>query len=166
MQDLRISIIAAMSENRIIGKDNKLPWHIPEDLKYFKEKTKGKTVIMGRKTYESMGRLLPNRKNIIITRDEQFKDKQAGKVDAAVVVNSIEDAIKLCLPDEEVMIIGGTNIYEQFLSRANKIYLTIVHTIIDGDATFPELNENWKLTQSQFNEGAMPFTFQTYEKVV
>ena len=166
MQDLHISMIAAMSENRVIGKDNKLPWHIPEDLKYFKEKTKGKTVIMGRKTYESMGRLLPNRRNVIITRDEQFKAKQNGKIDAAVVVYSIDDAVKLCSPDEEVMIIGGTNIYEQFLSLANKIYLTVVHTKIDGDATFPELNENWQLTQSQFNEADIPFTFQTYEKVV
>ncbi len=163
---LNISLIAAMSENRVIGKDNKLPWHIPEDLKYFKEKTKGKTVIMGRKTYESMGRLLPNRKNVIITQNKNYKEEQGGKIDAAIVVFNIEDAIKTCDPNEEIMIIGGANIYKQFLSIANKIYLTVVHTNIDGDTQFPLLDDQWKETQSQFNDGSPSFTFKTYSKTV
>lgn len=163
---LNISLIAAMSENRIIGKDNRLPWHIPEDLKYFKEKTKGKTVIMGRKTYESMGRLLPNRKNVIITQNRNYKEENNGKLDAATVVFNIEDALQVCNPAEEIMIIGGANIYQQFLSIANKIYLTVVHTNIDGDTQFPLLDDQWKETQSQFNSGSPSFTFKIYSKAV
>lgn len=156
MRDVKISLIAAMSENRVIGRDNALPWHIPEDLQRFKEITKGHPVIMGRKTYESIGRLLPKRLNIIITRDSNYS------VEGAVIAHSLEEAIKVALrqtqgkllekglqtmnyepttDNGEVFVIGGGQIFERAIKIADKLYLTIVHTTIDGDAYFPEYSE-------------------------
>ena len=125
-----INIILAMSKNNQIGMDNKLPWHIPEDLKYFKEKTKGHMVVMGRKTYESIGRPLPNRKNIVLTRDTNFE------ADGVTIVHSFEEALIMCSSIEECYIIGGGEIYNLFLPFANRLYITIVDTVIEGDTTF------------------------------
>ena len=133
-----ISLIAAMGKNRAIGKNNSLPWSMPADLKYFMEKTKGKTVIMGRKTFESIGKPLPNRKNIIITRDKNYK------ADGYVVAYSIDDALNAAKSTEEVMVIGGANIYAQFLPKANRIYLTIIKNDFEGDAFFPKYGKEWK----------------------
>ncbi len=147
MNNPKISLIAAISENRVIGRDNALPWHIPEDLKRFKELTTGHPVIMGRKTYESIGRLLPNRTNIIITRDTDYN------VDGAVIAHSLDEALDRAknepstnnhepVTDEnEVFIIGGGQIFDQSITIADKLYLTIVHTTIDGDAYFPDYSE-------------------------
>ncbi len=147
---IKISLVAAISENRVIGRDNALPWHIPEDLKRFKEITQGHPVIMGRKTYESIGRLLPNRTNIIITRDTSYK------VDGAVVVHSLDEAIKVASSkyqvssmqenelrngNNEVYIIGGGQIFDQAIKIADKLYLTVVHTNIEGDVYFPDYSE-------------------------
>ena len=142
---MRLAIIVAQAENRVIGINNKLPWHLPEDLRYFKQVTMSKPIIMGRKTYESIGRPLPGRTNIVISR-------QAGYAPVGVkVVPSLESAIELaeniCVIDgaEEAMVIGGAQIYEQALLRANRLYLTQVHSSVEGDAWFPVIAmEQWQ----------------------
>ncbi|MBF9001382.1 type 3 dihydrofolate reductase [Vibrio sp. NFV-1] len=119
-------------QSRVIGSDNAMPWHLPEDFKWFKENTLGKPVVMGRKTYQSIGRLLPNRKNIIISRDPNFD------VDGAIIVPSIEQAIESASGAEEVMVIGGGSVYEAFLPKAEKLYLTFIDADVDGDTHFPD----------------------------
>lgn len=136
-----ISLIAAMSENGVIGNNNALPWHLPEDLKYFKQVTLGKPIIMGRKTYESMGnKPLPGRLNIILTQSKDFY------APGCQVVHSIEAAIQAAGAVEEIMVIGGANIFQQFLSYASRIYLTVVHQTYSGDTYFPNLNlQEWEV---------------------
>lgn len=129
-----ISLIVAMSNNRVIGKDNKMLWHLPNDFKYFKEKTLNKPVIMGRKTFESIGRPLPNRQNIVITSDSSYS------ADGIIVVDSLEKALDITCDEKEVFIIGGGQIYKQSLNIVDKLYLTIVDTEIDGDAYFPDFS--------------------------
>ena len=132
-----VSIIAALSENNAIGKENKLLWHIPADLKRFKTITSGHPVIMGRKTYESIGRLLPNRLNIIVTRDPSFT------VMGGVVTSSLDTGIERASKEDidEVFIIGGGQIYSQGIKRADKLYLTLIHTNIEGDTFFPDYSD-------------------------
>lgn len=131
-----------MGKNRVIGNKGKLPWHMPADLEYYRSKIKGKTVVMGRKTFDSMGnKPLPKRINIIITRNEDFK------VEGAIVVHSAEEALKEAekYGTEELMVIGGSEIYKEFLPIANRIYLTIIEGIFEGDAFFPEYDiTEWK----------------------
>ena len=131
-----------MGKNRVIGNKGKLPWRMPADLEYYRSKIKGKTAVMGRKTFESMGnKPLPNRANIIITRDQNYK------VDGAIVVHSAEEAVKEAekYKTDEVMVIGGSEIYKEFLPRANRIYLTIIDGVFEGDAFFPEYDiTEWK----------------------
>lgn len=155
---MRIAAIVAMSENRVIGKDNKLPWHLPADLAHFKAVTTGKSIIMGRKTYESIGRPLPNRKNIVVSRDSQFQ------APGCVVVNSLDAA--LCHADEqnEMFVIGGAHLYEQLLPRVQRLYLTIIHQEFVGDAFFPELNMHEWVEESRVDYPAdtrnpYPFSF-------
>lgn len=137
---MTIALIAAYAQNLVVGIDNKLPWHLPEDLKYFKRITTGKAIVMGRKTYESIGRPLPNRTNIVISRNPDFK------ADGVVVVPSIEAAIEhaenvnLINGEDEVMIIGGATIYEAALPQADRLYLTHVHAKVEGDAYFPKVD--------------------------
>ena len=131
-----LSIIVAVAENNVIGKDNDLIWHLPGDLKHFKETTTGHYVIQGRKTYESCGRPLPNRTNVIITRDKNYK------ADGCIVVHSLEQAISEAKNDPEAFIIGGGKIYEQALSLVDRIYLTKVHHLFEGDTFFPEINND------------------------
>ena len=126
-----IKIIVATSKNRVIGDSNSLIWHLPADLKRFKEITTGNTIVMGRKTFESIGRPLPNRRNIIITRDITYD------VEGCEVVNSLEEALMIC--NNNCFIIGGGEIYSQTISIADQIYLTQVHEDFDGDTTFPEI---------------------------
>ena len=135
-----ISIMVAMAKNRVIGKDNDMPWHLPADLKHFKEVTLGKPIIMGRKTYESIGRPLPGRKNIVMSRNADYT------LEGCDTVTSLEDALKLVNDVEEVMIIGGGYLYEQTISRADKLYLTFIDLDVDGDTKFPEY-ENLKLKE-------------------
>ncbi|MBW8192316.1 type 3 dihydrofolate reductase [Neiella marina] len=130
---MRISLIAAMGRNRVIGKDNKMPWHMPADLKHFKAVTMGKPVVMGRKTFESIGRPLPGRMNIVVTRDEDYR------ADGVEVVRSPTQAIELASKaTEDVMIIGGGQIYQHFLPMATDLYLTFIDAEPEGDAYFPE----------------------------
>lgn len=135
---MRISLIVAMAENRVIGRDGGMPWHLPGDLKYFKKTTLGKPVIMGRKTFQSIGRALPGRVNIIITRDNNFS------ADGVQVVGSVGDAMELArsLGCDEAMVIGGGQIYAEALALADRVYLTEIHASIDGDTVFPELPLN------------------------
>lgn len=137
-------MIVAHADNRIIGKDNNMPWHLPADLAYFKKTTLGKPIIMGRKTYESIGRPLPGRQNIVISRDQNY---HADGVDSAT---SVEQALLLAGEVDEVMVIGGGAIYSHCLPLANRLYITHIKADIDGDTQFPEYNtvEDWQLTSS------------------
>ncbi len=139
-----ISLIAGMARGRVIGVENTLPWHLPDDMKHFKQTTLGKPVIVGRKTFESIGKPLPGRKNIIVTRDKHFQ--QAG----CDIANSLEQAIQLAGDVPEIMIIGGAEIYRLALPLATKMYLTFIDITINGDAFFPEWNNaEWQETTRQ-----------------
>ncbi|MDO5517899.1 MAG: dihydrofolate reductase [Clostridium sp.] len=132
-----LSIIVAVAENNVIGKDNKLIWHISEDLKRFKEITSGHTMFMGRKTFESLPGVLPNRKHIILTRDKNFKvdsDQVSIVYDLNSLINEFKDS------DEEVFVIGGAEIYKELLPYAQKLYLTKIHKSFEGDVFLPEIN--------------------------
>ncbi|HHF2905141.1 TPA: type 3 dihydrofolate reductase [Vibrio diabolicus] len=145
-----ISMIAAMADNRIIGKDNQMPWHLPADFAWFKRCTMGKPVVMGRKTYESIGRPLPGRLNIVISRDETLK------IEGVTTVTSIEQALDVAGDAEEVMIIGGGAIYAACLPMANKLYVTHIEAAIDGDTQFPDWGDQFKEIYSE--------TYQADEK--
>jgi dihydrofolate reductase len=130
-----ITIIAASSKNGVIGKENTLPWRLPEDLKRFKSLTTGKNVLMGRKTYESIGKPLPNRTNIVVTRDTAFK------ADGVLVYNSLEQVLPIF---RDIVVIGGGEIYNQFINKADVIELTLIDKEFEGDAFFPTIDKNWK----------------------
>ena len=152
-----------MSENGVIGHDNKLPWHLPNDLKHFKSLTLGKPIIMGRKTYESIGRPLPDRQNIVVTHQKDFK------APGCEVVHSVEEALKITQDAPESMVIGGGEIYRLFLSSANRIYQTIVHTEIQGETTFAAIDKKtWKETAHeeyfQDEKHAYDYSFVTLER--
>lgn len=157
-----ISIIAAIAENNAIGKNNQLLWHLPTDLKYFKNKTSGHTVIMGRKTFDSVGKPLPNRRNIVITR-------QPLTLPGCEVVSSLEDALALCQAEHEVFIVGGAEIYRQAMDVTNILYLTIVHKAFEADAYFPEIDKDkWKETLREAHQpdekNNLAFSFVTLER--
>lgn len=137
-----INIIVATSKNNQIGINNQLPWHISEDLKYFRLTTSGKTVLMGRKTFESIGRPLPNRKNIVLTRDMSFAPEGVS------VVHSLEEALEICKAQEEIFIIGGGEIYSLFLPYADYLYITLVDKVINGDTDFPVYEDKFELIKS------------------
>jgi dihydrofolate reductase len=162
-----VSLIAAASENNVIGKDNWMPWDLPAELAYFRNVTRGKTVIMGRKTYDSVGRPMPNRHNIIVSRN-------AGLTIPGVdVVGSVEEALELARKDnlDEIFVTGGEQIYRAALPYADRIYLSRVHTTIEGgEAFFPEFDENqWKIVSAEKYESdaenAIPFTKIVYERM-
>lgn len=143
---MRISLIVALSENHVIGRNNKLPWYLPNDLKYFKQVTMGLPIVMGRKTYESIGKPLPGRTNIVVTRNESWS------MDGVKVVHSLEQAFELAASiaeidgRDEVMIIGGDQIYQSALTLVDRIYLTEVHAEVEGDAYFPEFDrDQWNV---------------------
>jgi len=145
---MKISMIAAMTDARVIGIENRLPWKLPNDMKWFRQHTLGKPIIMGRKTFESFGsKPLPDRTNIIITRDESYH------ANGSVVVHSIEEALQAAGEVNEVMIIGGASFYEQMLPRADRLYLTFVHADVQGDAWFPEIDfSQWQEVEHIDNE--------------
>lgn len=158
-----ISIIAAIAENNAIGVNNDLPWRLPNDMKRFKELTTGHTIIMGRKTYDSLPKgALPNRKNIVISRDKNLS------LDSCKVFNSLQEAVNEYKHETEIFIIGGASIYEQALRHADKLYITLVHYSPEkADTFFPEINkEKWVLSESKSlsNDGKhlYSYTFQTY----
>jgi dihydrofolate reductase len=154
-----LSIIVAMDKNNVIGKNNDLPWHLPNDLKYFKGVTQNKTVVMGRKCFESIGRPLPNRKNIVLSRKPFIHDN-------VVWLPSVQDVLKL---NGDIFIIGGAQIYEQFLPYASKLYITKIEHEFDGDTFFPRVNlDEWK--QVSYKQGIKDekniyeHNFYVYEK--
>ena len=158
-----LSIIVAEAENKVIGKDNDLIWKLPRDMKHFKETTTGHYIIMGRKTFESNGRPLPNRTNVIITRDHNYK------AEGCLVVHSLEDAINEAKDDSEAFIIGGGKIYEQAMALVDRIYLTKIHHTFDGDTFFPEIDMNeWnEVDRRDFEpdeKNKYPFTILTLDR--
>lgn len=135
----RVSLIVAMAKNLVIGADNTLPWHLPADLKHFKALTMGHHMIMGRKTYDSIGKPLPGRTSVVVTRNANYAPP------GVVVVNSLEAAIAVCGDDEEIFVIGGAELYRQAIDIADRIYLTEIDADISGDAHFTELDRKlWK----------------------
>lgn len=161
---MKISIIAAMAKNRVIGANGKIPWHLPIDLKRFKSLTWGKLVIMGRKTHESIGKELRGRVNVIITRQKYYDSLRC------FVTDSIRDAVNLGYilrsKGKEVFFIGGAEIYRQALPLAERIYLTLIHEDFEGDAFFPELNlEEWRsVGRADLKENGLEFSFITLER--
>lgn len=156
-----LSTIAAVSENNIIGNNNKLPWHLPADLKYFKNTTMGHTLIMGRKTFESFGKPLPGRNSIVITRQENWF------YEGVEVVHSLDDALIKVGKQDEIFIIGGAKIFKQALPLCNKMYLTIIHHNFDGDTSFPPVDfSEWKLVKDEKHlpndKNLYPYSFRTY----
>ena len=157
-----VSVIVAVAENGVIGDKNSLLWHISEDLRNFKRITSGHPVVMGRKTFESLGRPLPNRKNVVITR-------QDIEIEGCEVVHSLEEALAMFSADEEVFIIGGAQIYREAMPIADRFYLTRVHHSYEGDTSFPEWKESeWqKVDSERFERGEKyeyPFTFEVYNR--
>ena len=158
---MRLSLIVAMAKNRTIGLDGAMPWHIPEDLKFFKRVTMGHPVIMGRKTYHSIGAALPGRTNIVVTRNKDFEAADADVVhDLSEALTKAKATEELWRPDggrEEIFVIGGADIYGQALPEAQRIYMTEVHQELPGDAFFPELAEGeWKETDRQDRDPETP----------
>ena len=157
-------LIAATSQNNALGKDNKIIWHLPDDFKRFKELTSGHHIIMGRKTFESFPKPLPNRTHVVITRQKNYNPE------GCTVVNSIEEAFRICPENEDVFLIGGAEIYKLGLPFTDKIELTYINETFEADAFFPEIDfSEWKLTNEEFHpkdeKHAHDFSFQTYIKL-
>jgi len=161
-----ISMIVAMAHDRVIGLDNQMPWHLPADLQHFKKVTLGKPVIMGRKTYDSIGRALPGRLNIVVSRDANLT------IEGVTCVTSLQQAIAAAGDVEEVMIIGGATIYEYFLSTANRLYLTFIDVEVEGDTHFPNYlaQGKWDEIESEIYsadaKNAYDLEFVTLERVI
>ncbi len=155
----KLSIIVAIANHGVIGVNNTLPWHLPEDLKRFKALTMGHHIVMGRKTYESLGRLLPGRTTVIVTRNKDYK------VEGALVAYSLQDAIALCKDDDEVFLIGGAELYQDGLKLASKLYITEIALEVDGDAFFPDFSrQEWLETTRETHVSAqgLAFSYTTY----
>jgi len=155
----QLSMIVAVAHDGVIGVNNTLPWHLPEDLKRFRALTMGHHIIMGRKTYDSLGRLLPGRTTVIVTRNENYK------VEGALVAHSLEAAIALCEDDEEVFLIGGAELYQAGLKLAHKLYITEIELDVVGDSFFPKLvSTEWQETEREAHtsEKGLKFSYVTY----
>lgn len=161
-----VSSIVAASLNRAIGKDNKLLWHLPADLQFFKKTTMGCPVVMGRKTFQSIGRVLPGRKNVVITRDKDFNSDNQFDL---TVVHSLDEALVRLNAENEIFIIGGGEIFNQSMHLVDNIYYTIVKTKIEGDIYFPEIDMNefhlvWEEEHEADEKNGYDYTFQKYER--
>ncbi|RZT21832.1 dihydrofolate reductase [Fictibacillus sp. BK138] len=157
-----ISFVVAMDEKLAIGKDNDLPWYLPNDLKHFKKTTMGKPIVMGRKTYESIGKPLPGRENIVVTRDQSYV------AEGTTIVHSVDEVLKMNA--EEICVIGGSEIFKQFLPVADRLYITEIHHTFDADTFFPELNDDeWnevsRTTGIVDEKNKYPHDFVVYEKI-
>lgn len=158
-----ISMMVAIGKNRVIGRNNKLPWHLPADLAYFKKTTTGHTVIMGRKTFESIGKPLPNRRNVVITRNKDYKAEEC------IVCHTIEEAQRLC-SNEEAFVIGGADIFSEFLPFADRLYITFIEEAFEGDIFFPEIDySDWVLVSKVLGErnerNPYSYYFAVYDRV-
>lgn len=149
-----LSLIVAIAHDQVIGVNNTLPWHLPEDLKRFRALTMGHHIIMGRKTYDSLGRLLPGRTTVIVTRNQDYK------VEGALVAHSLTEAIALCKNDDEVFVIGGAELYQDALKFANKLYITQIDLKVEGDAFFPQFDSaEWQETLREAHTSAQGLSF-------
>ncbi|MBC7697977.1 MAG: dihydrofolate reductase [Bacteroidia bacterium] len=158
-----LSLIVAVAANQVIGINNTLPWHLPEDLKNFRALTTGHHIIMGRKTYESLGRLLPGRTTVIVTRNKDYQ------LEGALIAHSLEAAITMCESDTEAFIIGGAELYRDGLKHANKLYITEVEIEVNGDAFFPTIDlHQWQQTSREAHTSAqgLLFSYVTYTKLI
>ncbi|GHV64259.1 dihydrofolate reductase [Bacteroidia bacterium] len=159
---MKISLIVAASENNVIGKDKALLWHLSADLKRFKAMTMGNTIVMGRKTFQSIGKALPERRNIVISTDSTFKAPDCE------VVTSMEQALQILNTEPEVFIIGGGSIYTLFWEKAERLYLTLVHTTIEGDTFIPPIDRRWVEVQREDfkadEKNEFDYSFIDYEK--
>lgn len=171
-----LSMIVATADNNVIGKDNTMPWHLPADLAYFKKVTLGKPIIMGRKTYESIGRPLPGRRNIVISRDESYIPQWKGEAAGVDTVTSVGQALALVdgsdgsEPVEEIMVIGGGAIYKHCLPNADRLYVTHIKATIDGDTQFPSYADGcWEKTASELRlndeKNAYDLDFCVYQRI-
>jgi dihydrofolate reductase len=163
---MTVSLIVAASLNHGIGKDNQLPWHLPADLKFFKQTTMGCPVVMGRKTFQSIGRTLPGRKNVVITRDATFNSD--GKFDITLA-SGLPEALEQLKDDKEVFIIGGGEVFKQSMTIADTIYLTVVNTVLEADVFFPEIDPAifdlvWEEKHSADEKNTFDYTFQKYQR--
>jgi len=144
---MKISLIAAMDHNRLIGNDNELPWHLPADFAYFKSVTMGKPILMGRKTFESIGRPLPGRINIVMTRDRSLK------IEGVICVADMDQAVEQAGDADELMVIGGSTLYEMLLPQADRLYITYVDGEFEGDAWFPDFDESeWQKVSTRCSD--------------
>lgn len=160
---MKLSIIVAVSRNLVIGKDNQLIWKLSADLKRFKALTTGHTIIMGRKTFDSIGKPLPNRTSIVVTRQKDYK------IEGCIVVNSLEEAFEKAADQEEVFVIGGGAIYEEALAKASKVYYTKVHKNFEGDTFFPVLDlKEWESVKREDcypdEKNEVPYSFIEYKR--
>ena len=162
---MKISMIAAMAHDRVIGKDNQMPWHMPADLAHFKRVTLGKPVLMGRKTFESIGRPLPGRRNLVISRNPDYQ------ADGIEVVGSVEGALALLADNEvaEVMVIGGGHLYAELLPKADCLYLTRIELEVEGDTRFPAFaDEQWQCVEREVHQAdeknPHPYRFETWRR--
>jgi dihydrofolate reductase len=156
-----LSVIVAMARNRVIGINNSLPWRLPEDLKHFKTLTMGHHIVMGRKTYESIGRPLPGRTTVIVTRDADYR------VQGCLTANSIEAAIAACGEDPEIFFVGGAELYAQVLPRADRLYITEIQADYEGDARFPAFDKSeWRESERnrQVNADGLGYDFVVYRR--
>ena len=161
-----VALLVAAADNDIIGRDGDLPWHLPLDLQWFKRLTTGHTIIMGRKTFDSIGKPLPNRRTVVLSRDATFRPAGGG----VEVASTIEDAVALAGDDAEVFVVGGAAVYRLALPLAQRLYLTRIHADVPGDVAFPEWHpQEWRLVWEETHEAdedhAYPFTFQQYDRV-
>lgn len=161
---MKISLIAAIANRRVIGKNNQLPWHLPADLKYFKATTLNKPIVMGRKTYESLGKPLPQRTNIILTSDRTYK------AHGCYVVHSFDEAIQAVKDAEEIFIIGGATLFQLYLPLANRFYLTMIHADFEGDTFFPDFDAaSFRLLKEENHlpdeKNPWPYDFLVFEGV-
>ena len=160
----QLALIAALARNRVIGRDNRLPWHLPADLRFFKQTTMGKPLLMGRRTWESIGRPLPGRRMIVLSRDLDYQ------APGCTVARSLDEALDVAGAVPELMVIGGAALYQQTLPGAERLYLTRVEADLPGDAWFPEWNErDWRLVWEEVHpadgDHAWPYRFQRWERV-
>ncbi len=163
MSEPTITLIVAVADNGVIGRDNTLPWHLPDDLKRFKRLTMGKPIVMGRKTFDSIGKPLPGRQNIVVTRDTNYRR------DGVTVVHDADAALRAAGAVPEIMVIGGAELFRTLLPRAGRLHLTRVHGNIDGDVVWPALDERaWRVVERESHSAderhAWPMTFEVWER--
>lgn len=161
---MKIALIAAMGENRVIGVDNRMPWHLPQDLKRFRSITMGKPILMGRKTHEAIGRTLPGRENIVLSSDTGYR------AEGCTLVHGVAEALAAARDAPELMVIGGAALYREFLPRAERLYLTLIHQTFHGDTFFPEFDRSdWRVIEREdvleVEPGGLKYSFVDLEKI-